>query len=100
MLVRLADLGYCPNSFSQTSLGQHVVVKSTIAFELDPVHVELLNCRDSLHNRRHDDIHTLFHDPFLNVFMWSDLLTKAVDSNKVVEMYTGGSQQMQRVPTQ
>ena len=61
---------------------------------------DLLNCRGSLHNRRHDEIHTLFHDPFLDLFMWSDLLTKAVDSNKVVEMYTGGTQQMKGVPTQ
>ena len=24
------------------------------------------------HNRRHDDIHTLLHEPFLYVFMWSN----------------------------
>ena len=38
-----------------------------------PPSLRLINCRDSLHNRRHDNTHTLFHDSFMNVFMWSDL---------------------------
>ena len=95
--LHLSDRGYLSLS---TTLHIYHSIKIMNAQEPSPTSVlpgwsqrrslcmwcDLHHCRDSPRNRRHDDIHTLFHDPFLNVSMWSDLLTKAQASGSTAEI--------------